>query len=282
MKYFIDTEFIEGFHKPLLGKKRHFIDLISIGIVCEDGRSYYAISTEFNKKDADDWVIKNVIDKLEQRATSFYDSPRLRSNVMLYKSNEKIAEEIALFCYPTIAYQFKDAKKEFLARAKDYGWIANQPEFYGYYSDYDWVLFCSLFGRMIDLPKGWPMYCIDLKQMMDEKGFDKEWKQKNCPDPEGEHNALVDAKWNYELYKKLSSEQNAEVSDTTDDPSSTEAGKQNQSAPTREGGLQAWQSALADAFGYRDPETLVPDFGKMDTSDRSIAEWVAAYFGNKV
>jgi len=24
MKYFIDTEFIEGFHKPLFGKRRHF------------------------------------------------------------------------------------------------------------------------------------------------------------------------------------------------------------------------------------------------------------------
>ena len=48
MKYFLDTEFIEGFHKPLFGKKRHFIDLISIGIVCEDGREYYAVSNEFN------------------------------------------------------------------------------------------------------------------------------------------------------------------------------------------------------------------------------------------
>ena len=48
MKYFIDCEFIEGFHKPLFGKRRHFIDLISIGIVCEDGREYYAISKEFD------------------------------------------------------------------------------------------------------------------------------------------------------------------------------------------------------------------------------------------
>ena len=40
MKYFIDTEFIERFHKPLFGKARHVIDLISIGIYCEDGRSF--------------------------------------------------------------------------------------------------------------------------------------------------------------------------------------------------------------------------------------------------
>ena len=52
MKYFIDTEFIEGFKKPLFGKSRHFIDLISIGIKCEDGREYYAISKDFNLKEA--------------------------------------------------------------------------------------------------------------------------------------------------------------------------------------------------------------------------------------
>ena len=51
MKYFLDTEFIEGFHKPLFGKRRHFIDLISIGIVCEDGRTYSAISNEYKYKD---------------------------------------------------------------------------------------------------------------------------------------------------------------------------------------------------------------------------------------
>lgn len=45
MKYFIDTEFIEGFHKPMFGKRRHFIDLISIGIVSEDNRAFYFISS---------------------------------------------------------------------------------------------------------------------------------------------------------------------------------------------------------------------------------------------
>jgi len=64
MKYFIDTEFIEGFKKPLFGKSRHFIDLISIGIKCEDGREYYAVSNEFNSNDADQWVKDNVISKL--------------------------------------------------------------------------------------------------------------------------------------------------------------------------------------------------------------------------
>jgi len=63
-KYFIDFEFIEGFKKPILGKRRHFIDMISVGIICEDGREYYAISNEWRYKDADKWVKENVIHKL--------------------------------------------------------------------------------------------------------------------------------------------------------------------------------------------------------------------------
>ena len=94
------------------------------------------------------------------------------------------------------------------------------PEFYAYYADYDWVLFCSLFGTMMDLPKGFPMYCNDLKQTLDDKAnilsvfqnekcptFEKaiEYITSSKPFPKqtNEHNALRDAKWNFELYKFL-------------------------------------------------------------------------------
>jgi hypothetical protein len=81
--------------------------------------------------------------------------------------------------------------------------IYNQPQFYGYFADYDWVVFCWIFGKMIDLPKGFPMYCRDLKQMMDDRGLTKKWKRDNCPDPENEHNALADAEWNKKLYNLI-------------------------------------------------------------------------------
>jgi hypothetical protein len=192
MKYFIDTEFIEGFHKPLFGKRRHFIDLISIGIVCEDGREYYAISTNFNPKDADQWVKDNVISKLPERYVPFSDpgtSPRSRMEAMQWKPQKQIVHEVLEF--------FKCWRDVHFYRAPE------GIEMYGYYADYDWVLFCSLFGRMIDLPKGFPMYCRDLKQMMDESGLTKEWKQKNCPDPEGAHSAIEDARWNKQLFHRI-------------------------------------------------------------------------------
>lgn len=238
MKYFIDTEFIEGFTSGKFNKKRHFIDLISIGIVCEDGRKYYAISDEFNPNDADKWVKDNVISKLEPK-DSWQKLNGIESRI--YKSNKQIAQYIVDFINPNIKdliYTFtrRDCwleqyyKKEFEyikthnttipdhyfksgvkgdEYEKNRELIYNRPEFYAYYADYDWVVFCSLFGRMIDLPKGFPMYCKDLKQILDERQEKltniniKE--QISYPKQKDEHNALKDAEWNFELYKHLQS-----------------------------------------------------------------------------
>ena len=51
MKYFLDTEFIESVRT---------IDLISIGIVCEDGREFYAESWAIPWDKASGWVLDNV------------------------------------------------------------------------------------------------------------------------------------------------------------------------------------------------------------------------------
>lgn len=68
--------------------------------------------------------------------------------------------------------------------------VGDAPEFWAYYADYDWVALCQLYGRMIDLPDGWPMYCRDLKQLLDAVG------NPTVPfAPATEHHALADAKW---------------------------------------------------------------------------------------
>lgn len=230
MKYFFDTEFIEGFRKPLFGKRSHFIDFISIGIVAEDGRTYYAISNQFEPNDADSWVKENVLYPLMRE--NGYDKPLsnlhgcLSYNKRAVKSIQKaigkhpavIAMEIQDFCRPNRDYSHEGITVTY-SEIKD-------PEFYAYYADYDWVVFCSMFGRMIDLPKGFPMYCKDLKQTFDEKAFnwfkkDIEFKKQYCfenklfsieddlkllsnyPKQENEHNALDDAQWNFKLFKFL-------------------------------------------------------------------------------
>ncbi len=211
MKYFLDTEFIEGFHKPLFGKRRHFIDLISIGIVCEDGRELHLTSREYNYHDADDWVKTNVIiphyiHTVHGDARNHIDADNFQYHFGL--SNKRIAEKVRDFVYEPF-----ELANAFIGG--DLELKSGDIEFYAYYADYDWVVFCSLFGRMIDLPKGFPMYCRDLKQIMDDKiknmpvsgDFEKDLQMakdsKRYPKQKDEHSALDDARWNFELYKYL-------------------------------------------------------------------------------
>ena len=159
MKFFLDTEFIEsGPHKP--------IQLISIGIVSALSDEYYAISQDFDPTAASAWVRANVLEQLET------DVPR--------KSLSTIGTEIRCFIMDHL------------------GDDGDKPQFWGYYADYDWVVFCQIFGTMMDLPKGFPMYCRDIKQLCDENGNPKLPEQ-----GKGEHNALADARWNALAYNFL-------------------------------------------------------------------------------
>ena len=65
MRYFYDTEFIDDGYN---------IELISIGVVAEDGREYYAVSTEFNPERAGPWVRANVLPKLPSPASKLWRS----------------------------------------------------------------------------------------------------------------------------------------------------------------------------------------------------------------
>lgn len=215
MKYFIDTEFIEGFTRPLFGKSRHFIDLVSIAITAEDGSGLYLISSEYDYNRADQWVKDNVIKPLYLQFVNgdmrnHFTVSNFHKHLGL--PNKVIAERIARFCEC-----FRD----------QLFWRTSRPiDFYGYYCDYDWVLFCSLFGKMIDLPKGFPMYCRDVKQMLDEKLVQYDWFEngftglptshsaaldmiKNHPDfpkTNKEHDALADAVWCKQLFKFLTND----------------------------------------------------------------------------
>lgn len=137
------------------------IDLISIGIVRESGGSIYCISNEFDESKASDWVKENVLTKL--------------GNQKRY-SREEIKTDILNFIGE------------------------NKPEFWAYYADYDWVVFCQLFGTMMELPKGYPMYCNDLKQLCNSLGNPD---LGSCD----AHNALEDASWCFEAYKKLTNQE---------------------------------------------------------------------------
>lgn len=141
------------------------IDLISIALVSEDGLVYYAVSEEFDAEKCNDFVKKNVLPKLP---------PRDRRT---WKPREQIARDV----------------QSFLLLG------GTEPQVWGYFADYDWVVLCQLYGPMINLPKGFPFWCRDLKQLMEERGVKKE--DLPSEDPAGEHNALADALWIRSAYE---------------------------------------------------------------------------------
>lgn len=221
MNYFLDQEFIEGFRKPLFGRRRHFIDLISIALVCEDGTKYYALCSEFDLKKAwrDAWLREHVLRNIHSELLS-----KVSTN---QREHFRDMEPFTLKTMYTILSLYGKTREEILSEVRKF--ISDgRPVFYGYYCDYDWVLFCSLFGRMIDLPEGYPMYCIDLKQEIDNLakkcfqlgvGTHSEGDKKNFPSvpqalewlkesplypaQSNEHNALADAIWISKLYDFL-------------------------------------------------------------------------------
>lgn len=139
------------------------IELISIAIVRDDGAELYLISNEFDPNACNDWVKANVLPKLGPSDT--------------WVSRASIAEAVR-------ALVGDDAK----------------PEFWAYFADYDWVALCQLFGRMVDLPKGFPFFCMDIKQWAKQRGVDIKTA---VPQPPGMHNALVDARWNQQAHGYL-------------------------------------------------------------------------------
>ena len=92
------------------------------------------------------------------------------------------------------ALQFRDFCARDIA-----AFVGDKPEFWAYFADYDWVALCQLYGRMIDLPEGWPMFCLDLKQSMHERGISRDALPKN----EGAHDALADARWTAAAWRRV-------------------------------------------------------------------------------
>ncbi|MFE5878995.1 3'-5' exoribonuclease domain-containing protein [Rhodococcus sp. NPDC056506] len=148
MRYFYDTEFIED------GKT---IDPISIGIVAENGREYYAESVDapWDRIVKHDWLMANVVPQLERES--------------MRKRRSQIRDEVSEFLKP---------------RHK-----RDQVELWAWFGAYDHVCLAQLFGTMMDFPKHVPMWTNDFRQEVHRLGIGKMPAQ-----PAGLHNALADAK----------------------------------------------------------------------------------------
>jgi hypothetical protein len=156
MRYFYDTEFIDD------GRT---IELISIGVIAEDGREYYAVSTEFNPDLAGPWVRKHVLPKLP--------SPSSKQ----WRSRRQIRADLEDF----------------------FGVDGDEPiELWAWVGAYDHVVLCQLWGPMPELPQTMPRFTRELRQLWESCGTPR----LPAP-PRDSHDALVDAKHNLLRYRLL-------------------------------------------------------------------------------
>lgn len=178
MRYFLDTEFIED---------GYTIDLISIGIVAEDDTYYYAQNASAKFQLAGDFVSRSVLPQL----THFDMGTRTRN----CKPKGEYVKYSSVMCSFDCPWRDKAALRQDILM-----FIPNapKPEFWGYYADYDWVVFCQIFGTMLDLPRYFPYYCRDIKQLCDSLG-----NPKLPSEGKDEHHALADAQWNRTAYNFL-------------------------------------------------------------------------------
>lgn len=123
-KYFYDTEFLDD---------GVTIDMISIGIVADDGREYYAVNqqADWTAIGEHKWLQDNVIPHLPPESE--------------WKPRWQIANEVAKFLLDG----------------------DTPPELWAWFAAYDHVAFSQLFGRMLDIPHGIPMYTNDLRSVID-------------------------------------------------------------------------------------------------------------------
>jgi hypothetical protein len=152
VRFFYDTEFIED---------GLTIDLVSIGVVDEKGREFYAVSTDFDSGKAGLWVRENVLPKLPSPADT------------AWRSRERIRSDLLEF----------------------FGKPPGGIELWAWFAAYDHVALAQLWGPMPALPRQLPRFTRDLRQRWEDVG-----KPKLPAAPADAHDALADARHNLERW----------------------------------------------------------------------------------
>lgn len=179
MKMFMDSEFT--------GLKKQ-ANLISLALIAEDGRFFYAEFTDHGARSK--WLLDNVIPKLVMDSVSF-------KKINVSENATRIKKWSVQVCNNRreVAGELKEWLKQF-----------DKIEIWSDCLAYDWVLFCDLFGGAITLPENIYYIPFDICTYFKLMGIDADIDREEFADgyidtcrygidPEEieKHNALWDA-----------------------------------------------------------------------------------------
>lgn len=137
---------------------------MSIGVVDESGREFYAVSTEFDPDRAIAWVRRNVLDKLPPPADR------------AWRTRKRIRADL----------------HQFLTEPGD------GIELWAWYAAYDHVALGQLWGAMPALPRNIPRFTNELRSLWDSAG-----RPDLPPAPIDQHDALADARHNLARWRAI-------------------------------------------------------------------------------
>lgn len=175
MRVYFDTEFLED------GKT---IDLISIGMVAEDGRELYAVSEEITSDPLHEricrhpWLMENVVPHL----------PLGKGSSGTEKGHGRLAAGRGFFNLD-LSSNVVMPRRMIRNSVRDFILATPDVELWAWYGAYDLVALAQLFGRLIDLPDGIPMWVNDLRQEVHRLGNPDMPEQSDA-----RHDALADAR----------------------------------------------------------------------------------------
>jgi len=171
-KVFFDTEFT-GLHQETT--------LISIGLVSDCGKTFYAELTDYDEKQIDDWLKENVIKNL---FLSELDNNANLINWRLKGNSEAVKDALIVWL------------KQF-----------QEVEIWSDCLSYDWVLFNQIFGHAFNIPKNVYYIPFDICTLFKLKGIDPDINRETFSEYKGtdanKHNALHDATIIKSCYNKL-------------------------------------------------------------------------------
>jgi hypothetical protein len=170
MRYYLDTEFIDD---PIA----RTIDLISIGIVAEDGRELYLVNSEFDLLRCNDWLRANVL-------------PHLGAGYIVPNAGAAAIRAKAA----TSRTDIRDLIERFVGDDDD-------VRFWAYFGMCDWLCVMQLWG-WFKMPPNLPKFCFDLKQWARQLGIRGSLSDK-VPPIGTVHRAIDDAHWNRAAWEYL-------------------------------------------------------------------------------
>lgn len=192
MEVFLDTEFT-GLHKGTT--------LISIGLVANDGRYFYAELNDYDRAQVDEWIQENVINNLTMR------KPKPGEDEY-YTAFRHINNPAPNNFFDGYSIKFRGTMNDVKCELTRWLQQFDKVEIWSDCLAYDWVLFNDIWGHALKIPSNIYYIPFDICTLFKMKGIDPDINREAFAEVDKieeavKHCAIWDAQVIMACYNKL-------------------------------------------------------------------------------